>query len=344
MTLTKHRWRMRFYIRLCTVITILLAVSAPTYADTVLLKNGDRISGHVISTSNSDILHFRTSFNQDIQLPKSTIKALYYDNKRITYQPTLIGYDAPGIKNANIKNQVLTPMQKEPAKKLEEHPAGFLHTKWSGRANLGASLQTGNSKKNAINADAMVKAKWSDKHRVIIKSEYNRKKDAGNITEDNKSIDGVYDYFFNNQWFLNSALGFEQDDINKIDLRTMIGLGLGYQAFENDDLNLKFILGPSYLRTDFENGGSESSAAIHWNTDYDQKLFDGLAQVFHDHDLIVSTDDTEDFLLDTKTGVRLPLKNGLVATAQIDFDWDNKPAPGITEDDTKYSLKLGYEW
>jgi len=339
---------MKSYMRLYVTIILLLAISAPARADTVYLKNGDRISGIVLYTSNSGTLHFRTSFNQDIQLPKSTIKSIDYDNVPVVYQTVLIGYNEPGTKNISVASTESekdpVPAQEEKTPKPEESPAGFLHTKWSGRTNLGASLQTGNSEKNAINADAMVKAKWLDKHRVIVEAEYNRKKDDGNITEDNKSIEGVYDYFFNKKWFLNSTLGFEQDDINRIDLRTIVGLGLGYQVFERDDLNLKFILGSSYLHTDFENGNSEDSAAIRWNADYDQKFFEGLIQIFHDHDLIVPADDTDDFLLDTKTGVRVPLKMGLVATAQIDFDWDNKPEPGITEDDTKYSLKLGYEW
>ena len=55
-------------------------------------------------------------------------------------------------------------------------------------------------------------------------------------------------------------------------------------------------------------------------------------------------DDTEGFLYDGETGVRFPIAKIMTGSAQVDFDWDNDPAPGVKENDTKYSLKLGYEF
>ncbi len=315
---------MKLYIYPC-VTFILLTASVQAKADMIYLQNGDRISGHVLDTSNDEILHFRTSFEQDIILPRSKVKNIEFTNAETKPQPA-----APVVRAVE-----------EPA---PEKATSIISAKWTGRVNFGATIQTGNTDSAAINADAMGQTKWLDKHRVIIKAEYNREKENGKITDDNQSLEGTYDYFFRDKWFLNNTLKLEQDDINKIDLRTTYSAGLGYQAFESDDLNLKFILGPSYLHTSFTNNDKEDSAAIHWATNYDQKLFNGMLQIFHDHDLIVPTDDTEDFLLDTKTGMRIPLKNNIIATAQVEFNWDNAPEASITEDDTKYILMLGYEW
>lgn len=215
---------------------------------------------------------------------------------------------------------------------------------WSGRVNLGASMQTGNTEQDAINADATLKAKWNDKHRATLEAEYNRETEDDERTEDNKRLEGQYDYFFNEQWFLNSSLGFEQDDIAELDLRTTLGVGLGHQPFDRDDLHLQYILGPTYLREEFENGDSEDSLAAHWALDYDQKVWDDTFQLFHNHDVLVPVDATDAFLFDSKTGIRAPLRKGLVATAEVDFEWDNDPEPGIKEDDTTYAIKLGYEW
>lgn len=217
---------------------------------------------------------------------------------------------------------------------------------WSGRANLGASLQTGNTEQDAINADATLKAKWGENeaHRATLKAEYNRETEDDERTEDNKMIEGQYDYFFAEKWFTNTQVSFEQDEIDLIDLRTTAGVGLGYQPYDQDDLHLQFVLGPSYLRTEYEDGDSDDSLAARWALDYDQKVWDEALQLFHEHEFLVPTDDTEDFLFDSKTGVRVPLKKGLVATGEVDFEWDNKPEPGIVEDDTTYAIKLGYEW
>jgi putative salt-induced outer membrane protein YdiY len=227
-------------------------------------------------------------------------------------------------------------------------PLGWLGAQWSGRANVGASLQTGNTEQDAVNADASIKAKWlkgeDTKHRASIKAEINIENEDDTTTEDNRKLDLAYDYFYTKQWFLNTTLGFEQDDIEELDLRTKAGLGIGHQAFERDDLNLQYILGATYLREEFENDNTDDSLAISWNLDYDQKIWDDTFELFHEHELLVPTDDTEGFLLDTKSGIRLPIKNGIVASGEIDFDWNNDPPAGIKEDDTTYALKIGYEW
>ena len=215
---------------------------------------------------------------------------------------------------------------------------------WKGRVNFGASLQTGNTEEEALNADATLSAKWAEVHRATLKADYNFETNDDVETEDNKSIEGQYDYFFAEKWFFNSVVGFEQDDIDQLDLRTTAGIGLGYQPYESDDLNLQFVLGPTYLHEEFENGTEEDDLAARWALDYDQRIWDNALQLFHEHEILTPVEETDRFLFQSESGVRVPINKGLVATAQIDFDWDNEPEPGVVEDDTLYSLKLGYEW
>ncbi|MGB0720004.1 MAG: DUF481 domain-containing protein, partial [Bdellovibrionales bacterium] len=214
---------------------------------------------------------------------------------------------------------------------------------WSGDINLGADLKTGNSDNNGITADASAKARW-DKHRAKIEADYNREEDNNQITVDNRSLDLTHDYFFADKWFWESAIGFEQDDIDRLDLRTIVNAGLGYQPYESDNLNLKFVLGPGYLHEKFENSGTDESLVVTWAMDYDQKFYGDAFRLFHNHDLNVPSDDTDAYLFQSESGIKLPIRSGIVASGQIDFDWDNNPAPGTVEDDTTYAVKLGYEW
>lgn len=324
-----------------------LLASTPVQADVLYLQNGDRLRGSVLNATNAQSLSFRTGYGETINVPWTHVDRVYDSNyNRISTPGRPSAFAAPLTGSSE-------PLPEETAIRVSEAPAKVASAavpdagkpKWSGRVNLGASIQTGNSEKDAINADASAKVKWKDVHRAGIKGEYNREKDAGTITEDNWKIDGNYDYFYTDQWFLNTTLGFEQDEIDLIDLRTTAGLGIGHQLFEQDDLNLKYILGLVYLRETFTNNSdSEDSLAARWNFDYDQKVWGDALQLFHDHELLVPTDETDAYLFDSKTGVRVPIKEGLVATAEIDFEWDNAPEPGVQEDDTKYSLKIGYEW
>lgn len=194
---------MKLYIYPC-VTFILLTASVQAKADTIYLQNGDRISGHVLDTSNDETLHFRTSFDQDITLPRSKVKNIEFTN-------------------AETKPQPAVPVMRAVEEPAPEKATSIISAKWTGRVNFGATIQTGNTHSTAINADAMGQTKWLDKHRVIIKAEYNREKENGKITDDNQSLEGAYDYFFRDKWFFNNTLKLEQDDINKIDLRTTYG-------------------------------------------------------------------------------------------------------------------------
>ena len=265
-----------------------------------------------------------------------------------TQQNAPAPYDAydDGIYRPPAK-QVIAPIKAQKAisaPTVTPRPSAPHKTIWSGRANLGASLQTGNTEQNAILADVTLKAKISDKQRAQIKAEYNREKDDGTTTEDNRSLDATYDHFFKPKWFYDISAGFEQDDIEELDLRTTLGVGLGYQPFENDAKNLKMVLGPAYLREEFESGTTDNSLAARWSLDYDQKIWEDTLQAFHDHELFIPSDDAGAYLFESKTGLRLPIKNGIIATGEIEFDWNNDPESGITEEDTQYSIKLGYEW
>lgn len=216
-------------------------------------------------------------------------------------------------------------------------------TKWSGRFNFGASLQTGNTEEEQITTDISVKAKFNEKNRAQFKADYFREKNNDTVTEDNRSLDLLYDYIFAEKWFLESNLGLEQDDIENLDLRTIIGAGLGYQPYDEDNLKLEFVLGPSFLREEFETR-TNSSLTARFATDYEQKILEERFDLFHNHELFIPVDDTAAFLFQSNTGVRIPIYKGLIGTGEINFDWDNDPVPGVVEDDTTYALKLGYEW
>ncbi|MEM6780715.1 MAG: DUF481 domain-containing protein [Pseudomonadota bacterium] len=324
------------------LIVFLCLLSSPALADTLFLHNGDKFSGQITDASNPGALEFDAAFGQSLNVPWESIAGLYDSSGQPVPFPVKevpVVAATPQTVNPQVNITESASVEDIQSEAVEEEPKI-----WSGRVNVGLGLQTGNTETEAINADAELKARWNDAHRSTFMADVNFEEDNGETTEDNRMIGAEHDYFFIEDWFLNARLSFEQDDIDQIDLRSVAGLGLGHQVYEGDDLNLQYVLGPSYLREDFENGDTENSIAGRWAFDYDQRIFGDILQLFHDHELLVPTDDTDDFLFDSQTGIRVPLKAGLVGTAEVDFEWDNKPEDGNTEDDTEYSLKLGYEW
>ncbi len=216
-------------------------------------------------------------------------------------------------------------------------------TTWSGRVNFGGLVTDGNTNSKSILFDGLAKAK-TGKNRYTLGGEVRFAEDEGETTEDEYMIYGEYERFIDTQYFAGGRISYEQDDIADLDSRIKIGPFVGYQFYETDPLNLSTRIGLDYVADEFENGDSEESAALSWGLDYDQKIIDETLQLFYKHDFSLPVDDTEGFLFDSEMGVRFPIAKILTGSAQVDFDWDNAPAPGVRESDTKYSLKLGYEF
>lgn len=229
------------------------------------------------------------------------------------------------------------------ANETEKTKDNFMGQDWSGRVNFGGFLTDGNSQKKAITFDGLVQAR-DEKNRYKAGGEIRYAEDEGVETEDEYMAYIEYDRFITEKFFAGARASYEVDDIADLDSRIKVGPYVGYQFYESEPLNLSTRFGIDFLADEFENGDSEESAAASWGVDYDQKFFTDAVQIFYKHDVTVPLDDTEGFIYDGQTGVRFPVANVLTGTAQIDFDWDNDPAPGVQEDDTTYSLKIGYEF
>jgi hypothetical protein len=46
----------------------------------------------------------------------------------------------------------------------------------------------------------------------------------------------------------------------------------------------------------------------------------------------------------SKTGVRVPLLRGLGASAQLNLDWESRPAPGHKSTDSTLLFGVDYAW
>ncbi|MEM9136530.1 MAG: DUF481 domain-containing protein, partial [Cyanobacteria bacterium P01_F01_bin.42] len=200
---------------------------------------------------------------------------------------------------------------------------------WSGDVSLGADLRTGNSETNAVNADLNLEAKWT-KHSFLLSADFNREEDDGDTTVDNQRLELTHDYFFIPKWFIESQARFEQDDIDLLDLRTTLSMGLGYQPYDQEDLKLNFIAGLGYLREEFEEDGTDDSATLEWSMNYQQRFYDDAFRLFHENDLSVPADDLDAYIFQSESGMRIPIRSGIIASAEIEFDWDNDPAENTT--------------
>lgn len=218
-----------------------------------------------------------------------------------------------------------------------------LGVRWKGRLNIGGSGNRGNSDTDTLHIDGEAVAR-QQRNRWTIQGSYDRSTDRDRLTARNGRLSGKYDLFISERWYGYALVAFEKDRFRDIDLRTTIGSGIGHQLVDTERMHLSLEGGLNYLRTDFDLAPDEEYPALRWATKYDQRLFGTEMQIFHNHEILSDLTDPEQTLIRLQTGLRLPLMQRLMATAQLNVDYDNAPASGKNKTDRVYLFTVGYRW
>ncbi|MGB5298364.1 MAG: DUF481 domain-containing protein, partial [Thiogranum sp.] len=203
--------------------------------------------------------------------------------------------------------------------------------------------ERGNTDKDEIDVDGDLI--WRFKaDRFTTFGEFERDRSNNKKTKDKWKLDNSYDHFFTKQWFAGAYLGFEHDQFADLNLRSIIGPKVGYQWFESKDMNLRTSVGPLYTDEDFDTDPDNDYIALGWGIDFDKYLFSEFMQFYHRQTGLWSMDDTSDVLWNTWTGLRFPLVWRFVASTEINYEYDSGAASTADKTDTKYTLKIGYQW
>jgi putative salt-induced outer membrane protein YdiY len=318
-------------MRLRHLLPLVVAAAAlpvsPCAADEVQLKNGDRLTGTVMSLD-VGVLTFKTPHG-DLSIAWPEVTALTVED------PILVGTGdeappAPRTGAIDIASAVALTRPEPPLA-------------WTGGANAGFLQATGNTDVNSLRLDADVSARAS-RNRYGVAAELNRAEDTGRQTARNWSVSGNYDRFISRRVYLNANSIFTNDPFRDLDLRTALGAALGYQILDTALAKLSVEGGLGWVNEDFEATADESYTALREGAKLDVLLVGDRVTLFHEHDGYLGVTGDDNLFVKMKNGVRLGLVAGLVTTAQVDLDYDRSPAPGRRNTDRTFALTFGYRF
>jgi putative salt-induced outer membrane protein YdiY len=332
------------------IVGFLLTITfcGSTFADEVLIKNGDRISGQIIGMKNHT-LTIETPYAGQIIIQWDQVTSIETDSiVHVVLEDKTAGRGI--LKKTETEEltleteNLMEPLRFSISQVEFINPPSEPSVKFKGRVNAGIDVHKGNTDTDAYYLDGELVAR-TQKNRYTVGGEVNREEESGEETADNWFLYTSYDHFLTQKWYLYTKANFEQDDFKDLNLRTIIGAGSGYQFFEEGLRNLSVQGGIAYVNEDYSISGEDNnySAGI-WNVDYDQYFFNKFIQFFHHHEGTIGLEDTEDLLVRTRTGLRIPLGNSFNTTFQYNWDWHNTPAPGTDRVDERYLFTIGYRW
>jgi putative salt-induced outer membrane protein YdiY len=328
----------------------LICLLNPVYglSDEIFLKNGDRLTGTVKTTTDGKLV-LETAYSGEIGIKIADIQRVTTDkpvsvtlDDETQMTGILSSPDGAEMRIAADVDQQAQPvsMSHIAAIKIPEVPGLRIR----GQANAGLDMNRGNTDQDTYHVDAESIFRWPD-DRVTLNGSGDLEKSNGDKTKQQATLGGKYDHFMNKKWFLYSGLGFEHDKFADLTLRTTVSAGSGYQIYETDRTNLSIEAGPAYIWEDYDESEDDDYAAVHWGLRFDHFLVEAWKlQAFHRHRLDWSVEDSSAYLFKSATGLRVPIFGNLQATAQVNFDRNNNPAAGAKKNDYEYLLTGGYSW
>lgn len=327
-------------LRYLLLSACLIAPLSPlVHADVLVLTNGDRLTGTAVKKA-GDKLVFQTPYAGELKIDWAEVADLQTDSPVTVVLDDKRKLQADRFTRTGDEGAVATSRV---AYVNPPPEAGGDTLEASGRINVGLSQSSGNTDTQTYHLDAETILRKA-RDRLTLGAVYNEASDSGQQSVSNATLKAKYDHFISERWYGYANSRLHRDKFRDLKLRRELGVGLGHQFYDRPDLKLALEAGLSHINDDYYQATDDSGASFRWAANYEQKLWAQRLTLFHNHELTVPVNDSNDFLANAKTGLRIPVANGLNTTVQVDADYDNRPAAGNDELDLLYLFTLGYNW
>jgi len=250
---------------LCAVVFLSLALVAA--ADQVTLKNGDRLTGTIISADGKTLV-LKSEFAGDVNIDWEAVTAIdssqnlnltLKDGKRVSGQVTtedgkFMVPSAPPVEKGNItavRNDADQAAFDVETEKMAHPKITYF---WGGLLDTGLALTSGNSSTLSYTlATKAVRETPRDKLTFYTAYVYaNDNSTPPSRTTANYLRSGVRgDLNISPKVFIFAFADFESNELQHLDLRQVYGGGLGYHVIKNDRTTFDVFGGASYDRDSF---------------------------------------------------------------------------------------------
>ena len=210
--------------------------------------------------------------------------------------------------------------------------------RWQLDLSLGANLQRGNSESTALHL-AATGYRETDRGKLSGRLAFSET-DEGDVTTVSNTFLGLqYDFQLRGKSFLYVKGDFLEDEFKDLNLRSVLGLGIGYPLRDDDRLKIQVQGGLAYLDEDFIINPDQDELTVEAGYDLAWTLGWGT---FTERLLVRPSfeDDSYQFRLENTLTTTLAGDWALKLAAILDYD--SEPPAGVEEDDLLFIAALQY--
>src|SRR5215472_14288833 len=267
-------------VRLILAMGLLSAMSAAVWGDTLMLKNGDHLTGTIVSSDGKEVT-FKTDFAGEIKVKWDSIAEVNAQEKMYVVTPdkktvsgngvtegTDLVVSSPGsgaVRMPMANATVIRSQDAETAYEKSQHP-GLLEG-WKGGAAVGFALARGNSETTNLTTSFTADRKTpNDEITMYFSSLYSSNDLPGGGVTANSILGGIrYDHDITKRVFVFVGADYTHDQLQGLDLRQIYSAGLGYHLISTDRTTLDVLAGGNYTRETYSGMTNGESSSVERN-------------------------------------------------------------------------------
>lgn len=325
------------------------------WADQVVLKNGDRLTGSV-TKKDGKTLTIKTDLVGAVVVPWDQIESLVIekpinvvlqDGRTLKGSMTASDGRAEVVatqEKVSIRPSDITAMRNDEEEKAYHRMLvpgwGQL---WAGTGTIGFAGTAGNAKTMTftagINADRVTR---NDKTSLYF-SLINASARVDNENQDTaEAIRGgiSYSHDVGSRIFFSVFNDYEYDRFQNLDIRFVIGGGAGFHAIKTERSRLNLLGGGSYNRSSFNTPLVRKSAEMYWGDEYTYKISSGtsLVQSFR---MFNDLTNAGMYRMNFDLGVSTKILKWLSWNVSVSDRYLSDPVPGRVKNDFLYTTGVG---
>ena len=361
--------------RIGMLFVLLFALCSVGYADRIVLKNGDQLTGKVVKMEGGKII-LNTEMAGEVTIDMANVQSFETDESQElhfadgTVIHSSVKQDQPG-QFAIADSETVKAQSFSLAGLSAINPPKIPPSAWNGSFNAGFTSSHGNTfdqtgsvsldaTRDNIKTDYQAKSRWANRAIYVIgRSEKDVDKDGDGTpdgkekftTEESVTVRSKYDHFFDpkNYGFVSGS--WKKDHIADLDRRLVGGAGLGREWINDGTILFTTDIGAALVHEKYvtpnptppPSSKSDSSDEISAQLGY---LFNWLINTrfsFH-HDTVYypSMEEVSDYFLTSSAELRMKISEAWHASFKTLLDYDATPGEGSSTTDMKYILGVGW--
>jgi putative salt-induced outer membrane protein YdiY len=337
------------------ILLFLIGLAMNAWADQVVLKNGDRVTGSIVKKEGKN-LTIRTDQFGIVSTSWDQVQSI--TTERAVNVVLQDGRTAAGtLATADGKIEVTTPAAKLSTTSAEitairnaDEQTAFERLQkpgwgqlWTGAGSVGFAGTSGNARTLTLTTGiTAARVTNNDKASVYFNAIKASALVNGTNADSAQAIRGGigYDHNLTPRLFIDVFNDWEYDKFQSLDLRFVMGGGLGFHAIKTDRSQLDLLGGIDFNHSSFSTPLTRNSIEVYWGDGYDLKV-NSSTSLLQSFRMFNDLTNTGSYRVNFDVGASTRVSRWLSWNVALSDRYLNHPAPGRKTNDFLYTTGLG---